>query len=446
VSVHSFGLEPGASLSGATVVVCGFARTGQAVAELLTQLKAKVRILEASQDADKQGIAEKLGAQFISGREQASDLEGADLVVASPGITPKHVWWSAARTNNIPWWSEIELAWRAGMKPLAAVTGTNGKTTTVEMLTSVLVQSGIPATAAGNIGTPLASLRPGDPIVAEVSSFQLAASSEFCAPVAAWLNFAPDHLDWHSDLQDYAAAKASLFARQSAQDVCVAHPSVLDRIQTSASVTTFDIAGADAQIQEGWLTVRQERIIETSQLRRPHRTFILDALAAAACARTLGTDATAIATALASFEPAPHRLEPVATIDEVDFVNDSKATDPHATEAALASFETPIVLIAGGLNKGLSLQGLAATGANVRAVVTIGEASAAVAEAFRSADVEVVEAGDLEKAVTTAFEKAKPGDTVLLSPACASYDQFRNYEHRGDVFKQAVKNLERRQS
>jgi UDP-N-acetylmuramoylalanine--D-glutamate ligase len=444
VTVTRFGLEPGASLAGLPVAVCGFARTGQAAAALLVELGAKVRVLDAGTDPARDALADALGVELTSGREDAADLEGVALCVASPGVKPGHVWWRAALDGDIPWWSEIELAWRAGMRPLAAITGTNGKTTTVEMLTACLRAGGIAATAAGNIGTPLASRRPGEPLVAEVSSFQLAASPSFTAPVAAWLNLAPDHLDWHADLEEYASAKASLFRRLAADATAIVHPSVRDRVETAATVRLFDIdTDADAMVRDGWILVDDARIIEVAALRRPHRTFVLDALAAAACATALGTAPGRIAAGLIGFEPLPHRLEPVATIDGVAFVNDSKATDPQATEAALASFAAPVVLIAGGQNKGLAFQGLAATGATLRAVIAIGDAADEVAAVFEAAGVPVERIDDLVAAVRAAMKLAQPGDTVLLSPACSSYDRFRNYEHRGDVFRDAVLDLER---
>ena len=445
MSLDRFGLDTGVSFAGVPVAVCGFARSGRAAAALLVELGAKVRILDGKQDPAAIAEAERLGVELIAGREFADDLDGVELCVASPGIRPTHAWWKGARAARILWWSEIELAWRAGIRPLAAITGTNGKTTTTSMLVACLRAGGIEAHAAGNIGTPLSSLRPGDPIVAEVSSFQLAASHAFTVPVAAWLNIAPDHFDWHADLVEYAGAKASLFSRLGSEDTAVVHPSCLPWITTAAAVRAFDLEVRDveASVRDGWITIGSNRIAPVSSLRRSERPFLLDALAAALCADALGMRADAIAAGLAAFEPDAHRLEPVATIRGISFVNDSKATDPHATEAALGSFATPIVLIAGGLNKGLALDGLTRTGAQLRAVVAIGDAAPEIAAVFEAAGVPVERIDDLEAAVSAALELAEPGDTVLLSPACASYDRFRSYEHRGDVFRAAVLDLER---
>lgn len=444
MSVASFGLEAGASLAGVPVAVCGFARSGRAAAALLVELGASVRVLEAAASDEATATADQLGVQLVAGREDGGDLDGVSLVVASPGVKPSHPWWTAARAAGIPWWSEIELSWRAGMRPLAAITGTNGKTTTLGMLTACVQAGGIAAVAVGNVGTPLAARRPGEPLLAEVSSFQLAASEAFTVPVAVWLNLAPDHLDWHPDLADYVAAKASLFTRLEPDATAVLHPSVVGHVTTNAEIRRFDLDGeVESRIEDGALVVAGRAILPVAELRRPHAIFALDALAAATAADALGVASEAIAAGLRSFEPEPHRLEPLGEIDGVRFVNDSKATDPHATEAALASTATPIVLIAGGLNKGLALNGLTATGAQVRAVVAIGDAAAEIAATFSAAGIAVEMVDDLVAATARAFALAEPGDTVLLSPACASYDRFRNYEHRGEVFRVAVHDLER---
>lgn len=440
--IERFGLESGAGLTGVRVAVCGFARSGRAAAELLVRLGADVKALDQSPGGDAAAFAEGLGIELSGGQGDASDLDGIELVVASPGLRPSSVWWTTARESGIPWWSEIELAWRAGIRPLAAVTGTNGKTTTTSMLTSCLTSAGLPAVAAGNIGTPLSSRRPGEPIIAEVSSAQLAATSAFTTPVAVLLNIAPDHFDWHGDIQGYTAAKASLFERLDESATAVLHSSVASLIKTSAKTLVFDAQdrAVEAQVLDGTLMVNGEPIMSVEDLKMQQAPFVLDALAAASAARALGVSPEAIRQGLAGFLADPHRLEVVAVLEEITYVNDSKATDPHAAAAALSSFVEPIVLIAGGRNKNLDLSGLASTGARLRAVVAFGEAAQEIAEVFENAEFEVVLVTDIDSAVEMAASRAHRGDVVLLSPACASFDQFKNYEERGDRFRAAVLN------
>lgn len=443
MKLEGLGLEAGVTLSGARTVVLGLARSGEAAIRLLVELGARVLVLDQHDDDERRSRVAALGVEPILGRTDAEDLAGADLVVTSPGVRPDSPWRTAAGALGIPVWSEIELAWRAGIRPLVAITGTNGKTTATRMLTEALVAGGVPARAVGNIGTPIASCRPGQPLVAEVSSFQLDTIDAFRVPVAILLNLAPDHLDWHGSMEAYAHAKESLFRPLQPEDHAIAHTSVAAHASVGqAPVQLFDVgppdAGHEVGIVEGVLMVAGTPIVGVADMRATQRPFLLDALAAAAGACALGVDPKAIGAALAAFAPDPHRLEVIATRDGVDFVNDSKATDPHATQTALEAFDGPVILIAGGLNKGLTFEGVVAASDRVREVFAFGDAAAEIEAAYEDSSVPVTRIDDLREAVVAAASVARPGDTVLCSPACASFDRFRSYEHRGEVFRLTV--------
>ncbi|MFP5224124.1 MAG: UDP-N-acetylmuramoyl-L-alanine--D-glutamate ligase [Actinomycetota bacterium] len=443
MTVTSFGLKDGTSLRGCRVVVLGLARSGEAAIGLLSSCGAQVRVLDGVDDEQRRSLATSLGVEAVFGRTEADDIGGADLIVTSPGIKPSSVWRMAAEQAGVPIWSEIELAWRAGIRPLAAITGTNGKTTATRMLAEALNAAGVPATAAGNIGLPLAACRPGQPIVAEVSSFQLDTIDAFTAPVAVLLNLAPDHLDWHGSMDAYAAAKQRLFRNLTPEDRAIAHVDCVSHASVGpASVEAFDTTEPEGVqtlgVRDGQLVVADRRILAVSDLNSSYKPFVLDALAAAGAALRLGADLARVADALASFKPDPHRLETIAEIDGVVFVNDSKATDPHATATALEAFPGPVILIAGGLNKGLSFEDVVNASGRVRWVIAMGDAASEIAEAFAATGIEIQIRPELEDAVNEAARQAAPGDTVLLSPACASFDRFSSYEERGQRFTEQV--------
>ncbi|MFA5889627.1 MAG: UDP-N-acetylmuramoyl-L-alanine--D-glutamate ligase [Actinomycetota bacterium] len=428
------------SWRGARVVVLGLARSGEAAARALLARGADVTVLDASDSEIVRARARGLDARSVLGRTNPEDLDGAELVVASPGIAPSSAWMTAAASNAIPVWSEVELAYRLGVRPLVAITGTNGKTTTTEMTVAALLACGVSATAAGNIGHPLVSAD-GPAIVAEVSSFQLHSIVEFRAPVAVLLNVAADHLDWHGSFEVYAADKARIFEIQTPEDTAVFH-SAFSQFASHAAArrVPFDedaVPAGGAGIQDGWIVVPQGRVVEVSRLQVRGRPGRADATAAAAAACALGMDPERVGEGLAAYRPKPHRTETVAVLDGVTYINDSKATDPHATLAALAELDR-VILIAGGRNKALDLGELALAAPRVRAVVAIGESAAEVEAAFASAGVPTERAASMREAVECAHATARAGDTVLLSPACASFDMFVDYEARGEAFRAAV--------
>ena len=438
------------------IAVLGAGRSGVAAARALAAHEPASLVVAEERDSEAtRAAAAALRAEGISavvGPTAATDLLRADarpdLVVTSPGVPQSHPLLDA----GIPVWSEPELAVRlnAGRTRLVAVTGTNGKTSTTELLGACL-----DAPTAGNIGTPLvevlASPAPPPLVVAELSSFQLRFTSRLRPDVAVLLNVAPDHLDWHGSLAAYGAAKAHLWAAQRPDDTLVSNADdagargVVAAHPPPGLHLTFTLrppAAGQVGVDDGHLVARLADAavplvaIERLAARGPHN--LANALAAAAAALAAGAEPRSLAAPLSAFRPGPHRLEPVATVAGVAYVDDSKATNPHAAAAALDTFER-VVWIAGGLGKGLDFSGLRDVIARrVRAAITIGAAGPALAAVARDAGVEVVEAGDLARAVPLAARLAAPGDTVLLAPACASMDQFRDYAERGRAFRDAV--------
>ena len=352
-------------------------------------------------------------------------LDGADVVVKSGGVPNEAPLAAAALERGIPIWSDAELGYRILPAPIAAVTGTKGKTTTTALLGAMLR-----APTAGNIGFALCALDgevgPGDWIACELSSFQLEHVESFRPRVAVLLNLEPDHLDRHGTLAAYRAAKLRIFENQTAEDVAVVPrgfgpvPGDARRVEFSAK----DVLPAEPL------------------LRGLHNRA--NAAAATAVARAAGAPEEEIAAALASFPGVPHRLEPVAEVGGVAYVNDSIATNVFAVKAALAAYaDSPIHLILGGRAKGESFEPLAAAiGPNVLRAYVVGEAAGEIADALDRAGVEHERPGDLASAVAAAAAAAAPGDVVLLSPACASYDRYASFEERGEEFRMLVRTLE----
>ncbi len=425
-------------------LVVGFARTGRAVARVLRARGVALVALDDAPSPAAVAEADRLGVILIATPEtgRVAGLVGdVDLVVASPGVTPAHPALRAAPPDRLV--SEVELAWRLCPVPIVAVTGTNGKTTVTALVAAMLARSGRRAPAAGNIGRPLieAVLEPGiDAVVAEVSSFQLAQTHDFRPGVATYLNFAPDHLDWHGDVASYAAAKARLFRRQRADDRAVANaedPVTLAVAQAGqARLWTFGRGGDYRRVGDSLVGPDGAELARIADLRRSLPHDVANALAALATALGAGADPAAARAALGETPTPPHRVELVAEGGGVRWYDDSKATTPAAVAAALAGFER-VVLLAGGRNKGLDLSVLrdaAEQGGRrrVRAVVALGEATDAVAAAFAGYRVE--SAASMAEAVACAAALAEPGDVVLLSPGCASFDWYRSYEERGEDF------------
>jgi UDP-N-acetylmuramoylalanine--D-glutamate ligase len=431
------------------VAVVGFARTGQAVARVLTKRGVAVVAIEDRPRPESAQLAAEMGIALVEApdaRELATVLADVPLVVVSPGVAPSHPVFQIAKGRVI---SEIELAARLSDLPLVAITGTNGKTTVTSLVTAMLQASGIAARAVGNIGEPFIGVIDDPEVVVavcEVSSFQLAYTETFRPFVGTWLNLAEDHLDWHRDVAEYTAAKSRLWAEQTSLDVAIANLEdqvVMDEAARFAGrLVTFGRSGADYSIVADKLTgPAGEDFGEVERLPRRFPHDQLNALAAIATAHQAGASVEACREVLSRPMELSHRVELVGNIGEVSFYDDSKATTPSAVIAALHGFSS-VVLIAGGKNKGLDLGAIANDVArsdeiSLRAVVAIGEAGPEVESAF--AAYQVTTASSMESAVETAASFAQPGDAILLSPGCASFDWYGSYEERGDDFARIVR-------
>ena len=449
------------AVTGMRLLVAGLGRSGVAAARAALDGGADVLLHDDAPDV----VAQRVEALSQDGAVEVRDLgdlfahRPPDVVVASPGLSPQTSVLTRARQAGVDVWSEPELAWRLldGRTRVVAVTGTNGKTTTTELLAACL---DVPA--AGNIGRPLSELVAAPPpmVAAELSSFQLHYTSAFRADVGVVLNVADDHLDWHGDPGAYAAAKARVWSNQrttaapglSARDWAVTnaedpgclrlvadHPPPAGRLTFGLGAPAPGGVGVlDGALTERITTDQPTPVVGITALgvHGPHN--MANAAAAVAAAIGVGVPPTALAEPLASAHVGAHRLEVVAEHDAVRWVDDSKATNPHAAAAALRSFDT-IIWIAGGLNKGLSFAPLAGEIAGrVRLALTIGTAGPEIAELARANGVETIEAEQLDRAVAIARDRARPGDVVLLAPACASMDQFTDYAERGDRFRALV--------
>jgi UDP-N-acetylmuramoylalanine--D-glutamate ligase len=400
-------------------LVVGLGSSGRSAALALAARGWSVRAADRSTEIDAGRLAEA-GVEVLLGTEEADLLQDVEVVVKSPGVPGEAPPVAAAHARGIPVWSEIELGYRLlpGNR-LVGVTGTKGKTTTVRLLGAMFAAAGRDAVLAGNEHRPLSEVAldvdPDAWIVCELSSFQLEDVHDLRCDVAVLLNLEPDHLDRHADLESYRAAKLRIFERADVR--IVPRGSGLDGIEFAAD---------DPLPAEPLLPGRHNRE---------------NAAAATAAARAAGLEDGAIGRALDTFEGVPHRLETVAEIGGVRFVNDSKATNTSAARRAIDAYREPLRLILGGRGKGERFDELAASLRGRGTAYLIGETAGEIGAALEAASVPNVVSGDLETAVRAAARDALPGDVVLLSPACASYDQFRNFEERGEAFRRIVGSL-----
>ena len=429
-----------------SLLLAGFGAANTAVARALRARGHTVTAFDDKPDDHAIAAAESLGVELEAAPVAARLDElvcAVEAVIPTPGLPERHQVLAAARARGVPTVSEFDLARAWDSRPIAAVTGTSGKTTVTEMAVSALRSSGLAAVAAGNNDLPLVTAierADVEVFVAEASSFRLAHSRCFDAQAACWLNFAPDHLDMHRDLASYEAAKARLWHCLSPGATVVANrrdPVVMGHLPDGCAVWTFaEVGPADWRRDGDVLTGPLGPIARISEMRRRMPHDIANALAAAATAAAVGATVEGLGEALSSFEPGAHRVQRVACIDGVAYYDDSKATTPHATVAALRGFEVA-VLIAGGRNKGLDLRRLLDGVDSVSCVIAIGEAADEVAGVF-AAHRPVSVAADMREAVELAASAAPPGATVLLSPACASFDLYSSYAERGDDFARIV--------
>ncbi len=425
------------------VLVGGFGRTNRAVATaLLERGHTVVAFDDEPNDAVRRAVDE-LGIELLGSASELDHCLGTvDLVVPTPGLAESHVLFECAERRDLPLVSELDLAARWDDRPVVAITGTNGKTTVVELCAAALERSGLKAVTAGNTDIPLVEAI-GDAttevFVVEASSFRLARVREFSPQVATWLNFAPDHLDVHLDLDSYRSAKSRIWRNLSDDGVCVANaldPVVMRHVRSDLQTVTFGGCRADWRVAHGELIGPDGPFADVATLWRTLPHDIEAALAVAASATHVGATTDAVAQACQEFRGLPHRITPVGEIDGSVYYDDSKATTPHATSAALRGFGA-VVLIAGGLNKGVDLAEMTVESSCVAAVVAIGDASAEIVDAFRATHP-VETASDMDDAVRRARRLAARGVPVLLSPGCASFDWYGSYRERGEDFIRAV--------
>ncbi|UYQ61622.1 UDP-N-acetylmuramoyl-L-alanine--D-glutamate ligase [Streptomyces peucetius] len=460
---------------GRNITVAGLGVSGISAARALAGLGAKVTVVDGgsgeAHEARAAGMAE-LGIAVRLGDAETLPA-GTDLVVTSPGWKPTSPLFAAAAAAGVDVVGDVEIAWRLrgpDAAPWLAVTGTNGKTTTTRMLASILTAAGLRTAAIGNIGTPIVDVvlgdEPYDVLAVELSSYQLHWAPSLRAHSAAVLNLAPDHLDWHGSMEAYAADKGRIYGGNTVACVYNAADPATEDLVRAADVEegcraigfTLGTPGpSQLGVVEGLLVDRAfvadrqkqaQELAEVADVDPPAPHNIANALAAAALARAFGVEPAAVRDGLRAFRPDAHRIQHIADVAEVAYVDDSKATNTHAAQASLAAYE-PIVWIAGGLAKGATFDELVTASAKrLRGVVLIGADRALIREALARhapevpvVDLERTDTGAMSEAVREAASLARPGDTVLLAPACASMDMFTNYNERGEAFAEAVRAL-----
>jgi UDP-N-acetylmuramoylalanine--D-glutamate ligase len=446
------------SLRDKRVLVAGLARTGQACLDFLLRQGAVITAADIKPPEAFPGLVEKASRHDIRlelGRHRTDIFLEQDLIVVSPGVPLSIEPLEKAINKGIPVISEVELAWHFITKPIVGITGSNGKTTTCALIGEIIRQAGHRPFVGGNIGNPLINVAAADDefdfIVAELSSFQLEAIYAFRPHVALFLNISEDHLDRYSSFKEYQDAKWRLFINQGPEDFAVlnARDSLIMERQGNIRSRKLlfgveEINKNCACMQEEELFINLEEIsftLDTSRAVIKGRHNMENIMAASLAAAALKIDPAAIQAAVESFKGVVHRLEFVRKVKGVDFYNDSKATNVGAAEKSLQSFDRPVVLIAGGRDKGGSYDPLKdLISEKVRAVVLIGEATSILEREFRGL-TDIRKAPDMPAAADLAFSLAKPGDVVLLAPACSSFDMFSDYEERGRAFKEAAARL-----
>lgn len=439
---------------GDSAVVLGLGVAGRAVARALTNRGIDVTAVDDRTTAETRAFAESVGCTLIDGGDrQAFDALFAEaaIFVPSPGIPEHHVAFASAQDTLVRTVSEFDIARWYDDRPIAAITGTDGKTSVTMLTVAMLEASGVAAVAVGNTDIPLVEVIDSpeyDVFVVEASSFRLGHAERFAPVAAAWLNFSPDHLDVHESLARYEAAKARIWSDLTPGALAIAPVDdevVRSHLPTTDGVDVVIVSGepvadANAFVEEGQLVVDGVVVAPLEALPRTFDHDVTNTLVAAALALRLGATPTGIERAIRTHELAPHRIQHVTDFGGVKFYNDSKATVPHAVVTAVSGFDS-VVLLAGGKNKGLDLSELAEASDRLRAVVALGDAADEVVNAFDGVKP-VHRALDMDDAVRTAVDLAESGDVVLLSPGCASFDQYENYGARGDDFIRAVRELE----
>lgn len=448
-------------LKGKKILVVGAGKSGLAVSRFLAAKGAVAVLTDANKPVYPGGELEQLATEGVH-----LSLDGYpkvkrgsfNLVVMSPGVPLTVEPARDALENGIPVTGELELAYHFTRTPMVAITGTNGKTTTTTLIGEIFIEAGKNTLVGGNIGLPLVTeverYGPGDIIVAEVSSFQLETTEQFKPRVGVILNITPDHLDRHGTMENYAEAKARIFANQGPGDFTILNgddPLTAAMVGRSRGRTIlFSRLRAlqnGSYVREGRIIFNldgnEEEVCNVDELDIPGAHNLENALAAVAATKVMGVETATLARTLKTFKGVSHRLEFVAEINGVKYINDSKGTNPDASMKALEAYNRPIILIAGGKNKGSDFGEFARlVKKKARVLVVLGQSAQLIADAARARGVEnILYAGDFRNAVMLAHRAARPGEIVLLSPACASWDMFKSYEERGDLFKDIVLSL-----
>jgi UDP-N-acetylmuramoylalanine--D-glutamate ligase len=443
--------------NGKNILVLGLAKSGFAAAKLLHKLGANVTVNDRK-PIEQNPVAESLltaGIRVICGAHPLSLLDGqVDLIVKNPGIPYKNPLITLALEKNIPIITEVELAFQISEAEFVGITGSNGKTTTTTLIYEMLKRGEKNPLIAGNIGTAVAcdvavDAKDENIIVTELSSFQLVGIRTFRPKIAVLLNIFDAHLDYHGTRKDYALAKANIFKHQTVNDYCVVNADDAEIMELSKmskglkvpfSVTKKLISGAYLDMET--IYFQNERIIETGDIALPGKHNLENILAAVSVAKLLNVPTEVIKQLLMEFTGVKHRLQYIETIQERKFFNDSKATNILATQKALSAFTAPIILLAGGLDRGNMFDDLIPYLQNVKMLITFGQTAKKVEKAGREAGIQSIKHVDnVQEAVPIAFENSAEGDIILLSPACASWDQFKTFEERGDIFINAVHKL-----
>ena len=448
-------------IRGKKIVILGLALSGAAAAKLAVRQGADVFVSDNQDTLALQGTLTDLKALSIPGElgQHSDQIYDADLWIISPGIAQDSELVQKAQSNDITIVSEIEFASWFTEAPILAITGSNGKTTTAHLLAEMLQTDDLHGALAGNVGIPFAEMvledlgnpDPKRVWVLEISSFQMEFIEHFKPYIAIFLNITPDHLNRYPSMKEYIAAKMNMWSRQTAEDFIVYNADDTILVEEIAESTSRKIAFGLSHHPEAIFQPNRTKIyteehatlIEMNQLALPGKHNLANALAAATAAHLMGVPNKSIAATMSQFSGVPHRLEPIAEINGVTYINDSKATNLDAVQVALESFTQPIILLLGGLDKGGDFRSLLPhTHNNLKEVIAFGQAKELILTALRDA-VRSTSVMDLKEALELAQNCSQPGDVVLLSPGCASFDQFDNFEERGDHFRSLVTVMEK---
>ncbi len=447
------------------ILVVGLGKSGQAAASTLLERSFNVGCFDSSSEQKLQEVKDELeskGARVFLGEENLPDFSIFDLIVVSPGVPKKSELFKKIRQSGVYYFSEIELAYQLGLKNgiIVGVTGTNGKTTVTRLIGQILNDGGKEVIVGGNIGNPLTGLinqiKKETVLVCELSSFQLENLVDFRPHVAVILNITEDHLDWHLDFDDYKRAKAKILVNQESSDWAVLNYDDLAVRSLSQKVKGRQVfysrfnPEVDFWVEEGWILSRfkpsskslPERVFHQKDLKLVGEHNLENVLSAVAVAKIFGIENETIAQTLSQFRGLPHRIELIGSFGGIKFYDDSKATNPDAVVRALEAFNQPLVLLLGGLNKGNSFEELAskiASSSRKTQVIAFGKAREEVKNFFSRAGIEVEVGKNLKEAFMKSLKLAEPGGVVLLSPGCASFDEFNSYAERGFYFSQLVK-------